>query len=125
MSGFGELEAAVMHLMWDADGPRSVRDLRTDLQRDREIAYTTVMTVMERLYRKQMLTRTQQGKAYLYRPAMSRADYTAEVMAAALADTKDRKAALVHLADKVTPREARLLFDVLASRAERRRGRRS
>lgn len=125
MSGFGELESAVMDIMWDADSPRSVRDVRTDLQRGREIAYTTVMTVMERLFRKQMLTRSEDGKAYLYQPAMSRADYAADVMAAALADTEDRTAALVHFADRVSPQEARQLMDILATRAGRRPGRRA
>jgi len=119
---FGELEALVMERMWSAGGAHSVREVLEDLRRDREIAYTTVMTVMERLYRKQLLTRVEQGKAYLYSPALSRADYTARAMAEALANTKDRDAALVHFADKVSVREARTLLDALAARTERRRG---
>ncbi|MCA1712756.1 MAG: BlaI/MecI/CopY family transcriptional regulator [Actinobacteria bacterium] len=124
MSKFGELEAAVMDRLWTAGDGRLVRDVLTELQVDREIAYTTVMTVMERLFRKGMLTRVQQGKAFIYAPAMTRADYTANAMAAALAGTRDRDAALVHFADKMTAREASTLLAALASRAERRRGRR-
>ena len=52
MSKFGELEATVMDRLWNANGARSVRDLMEDLQLERTIAYTTVMTVMERLFRK-------------------------------------------------------------------------
>lgn len=122
MSRFGELEAVVMDRLWSAHGPRTVRDVLVALQADREIAYTTVMTVMERLFRKGMLTRVEDGKAYTYEPAMSRADYTAEAMAAALADTKDRDAALVHFAGKVSAREARTLLAALAARTGRRRG---
>lgn len=110
-----------MERLWTYDGPQSVREVLKEMQCHREIAYTTVMTVMERLFRKGILTRVEDGKAYLYRPAMSRADYTAEAMAAALADTKDRDAALVHFAAKVTAREARTLLAALAARTERRR----
>ena len=122
MSAFGELEAAVMEVVWDSDSAVSVKDVRTDLLRGREIAYTTVMTVMERLYRKRLLTRVTAGKAYLYRPALSRADYTSDAMASALADTHDRTAALVHFADKVSAREARTLLEALVARIERRPG---
>ena len=121
---FGELEAVVMDRLWTTVEPRSVREVLTDLQADREIAYTTVMTVMERLFRKGMLTRVERGKAFIYEPAMTRADYTADAMAAALAETGDRDAALVHFADKMTPGEASILLAALASRGERRPGRR-
>lgn len=124
MSKFGELEASVMDRLWEAEGPRSVRDVLVDLQRTRDIAYTTVMTVMERLFRKGLLAREEAGKAFLYRPVLSRADYTADAMAAALADTRDRDAALVHFAQKVSAREARTLLAALAERSESRRSRR-
>jgi len=39
------------------------------------LAYTTIMTTVDRLYKKGMLRRRKQGKAYLYRPALSRQDY--------------------------------------------------
>ena len=123
MRSFGELEAVVMDTLWNAAAPRSVREVLTELQTSRDIAYTTVMTVMERLYRKGLLTRVEDGKAFLYQPMTSRADYTADVMAAALADSSDRTAALVHFADKMTAREARTLLAALAARTERRRGR--
>ena len=120
MAKFGELEASVMERMWDAEAPRSVRDVMEDLQQDRDIAYTTVMTVMERLFRKGMLTRVEQGRAYLYTAAQSRADYTAEVMADALASTTDKAATLVHFAERVSAREAKQLLRALSERAARR-----
>jgi predicted transcriptional regulator len=122
VSKFGELEATVMDRMWDAAAPRSVRDVMEDLQQSRTIAYTTVMTVMERLFRKGMLTRVEVGRAYLYSPAQSRADYTAGVMAETLANATDKAATLVHFADRVSAREAKQLLKALSERTARRDG---
>jgi hypothetical protein len=44
MRGFGDLEAVIMQRVWDHAQPVTVRDLVDELQREREIAYTTVMT---------------------------------------------------------------------------------
>lgn len=120
MSKFGELEATVMDRLWSADAARSVRELREELQSERTIAYTTVMTVMERLFRKGMLLREEDGRAYRYSPAQSRADYTAGVMADTLAGAKDRAATLVHFAERVSPSEARQLLQALADRSGKR-----
>ena len=120
MGKFGELEAAVMDRIWSADTPRSVRDIMEELQQGRTIAYTTVMTVMERLFRKQMLTRVEYGRAYLYSPAQSRADYTAGLMAETLANATDKAATLVHFADRVSAAEAKQLLKALSDRRTRR-----
>lgn len=120
MSKFGELEATVMDRMWSAEEPCSVRDILEDLQQGRSIAYTTVMTVMERLFRKGMLTRVEQGRAFLYSPAQSRADYTAGVMAQTLANATDKAATLVHFADRVSAAEAKQLIKALSDRTARR-----
>lgn len=119
MARVGELEATVMDRLWSADGPRSVRDVLEALRHDRPIAYTTVMTVLERLYRKGMLTRVEAGRAWMYSPAQNRADYTASVMAQALANATDKTATLVHFAERVTPREAQQLMKALADRDTR------
>jgi predicted transcriptional regulator len=120
VSRFGELEATVMDRMWNAKAPRSVRHVMEDLQQGRAIAYTTVMTVMERLFQKGMLTRVEDGRAYLYSAAQSRADYTAGVMAETLANTRDKAATLVHFADRVSASEARQLLKALSDRSARR-----
>jgi len=122
VSKFGELEATVMDRMWNADAPCSVRAMMEDLQQGRSIAYTTVMTVMERLFRKGMLTRVEVGRAYVYSPAQSRADYTAGVMAETLANATDKAATLVHFADRVSAREAKQLLKALSERTARRGG---
>ncbi len=62
-----------MQIVWDAEGPVSVRELLDRINRKRKpkLAYTTVMTVMSRLVEKQALTRRRQGRGYVYEPAVS------------------------------------------------------
>lgn len=120
MGKFGELEATVMDRLWSAEEPRSVREVLEDLQRDRTIAYTTVMTVLERLFRKGMLTRVEVGRAWVYSPTQSRADYTAGVMAETLATATDKAATLVHFVDRVSAREAKQLLKALTERDTRK-----
>ncbi|MFZ5622766.1 MAG: BlaI/MecI/CopY family transcriptional regulator [Pseudomonadota bacterium] len=72
-SGFdlGPLEAEVMRLVWER-GEVQVEEIHAALSREREIAYTTVMTVMSRLAAKGMLRRRKQGRAYIYKAAHER-----------------------------------------------------
>lgn len=73
-----ELEAEVMHEVWDAEPPVTVREIRAALNkrnRRKNRAYTTVMTIMARLHEKRLLTRKLQGKTYQYRPALSPEQY--------------------------------------------------
>ena len=57
MRTLGELEAAVMACLWQSQTPVSVRDVMDRLNADRDLAYTTVLTVLDNLHRKQMVTR--------------------------------------------------------------------
>lgn len=75
----GELEAAVMGILWSRQEWLSVRDVHEVLSADRDLAYTTVMTVLDRLAKKGLATRELDGRAWLYHPARTR---TAEVSAA-------------------------------------------
>jgi predicted transcriptional regulator len=77
---FGELEAVVMDAVWSADGPLTVRNVHDDLKSARQIAYTTVMSTMDNLYRKGWLRREKVGLAYHYRPIMSREEHSAKLM---------------------------------------------
>jgi len=113
----GDLEAAVMSVLWDADGTLSVRQVLDHLQPGRTIAYTTVMTVMDRLFKKGHLLREAAGNAFLYSPCATRADYTATLMAGALEADPDRGAALVHFTTRLND------ADTKALRAALRRGR--
>ena len=116
MRGFGDLEATLMNRLWDADGPRTVRDIHTDLATERQLAYTTVMTVMDKLHRKGWLTREPAGRAYTYTAAVTREQYTADLMSEALAASTDRSATLVAFLDQLDPTEAAQLRDALDER---------
>src|SRR5258706_13914730 len=72
MRGFGDLEAVVMQAMWRREDPATVRQVFEELAAGRRIAYTTVMTVMDNLYRKGFLDRQMTGRAWSYQPTASR-----------------------------------------------------
>ena len=72
MNSLGELERRVMDRLWATPGPQSVRDVHLALSAERDLAYTTVMTVLDRLAKKALVRRTRDGRAYLYEPAQGR-----------------------------------------------------
>ena len=74
----GPLESAVMERMW-ARRTATVRDIVDDLAKRRQLAYTTVMTIMTRLHEKGLLARERDGKGYTYRPAFSREEHRARL----------------------------------------------
>ena len=121
MRGLGELEAAVMHVVWDLTAPVTVRDVFEQLVRDRQLAYTTVMTVMDNLHRKGMLRRTKDGRAWLYEAVASRGEYTARVMRDVLRSADDQTAAMMHFVASMTEQESQTLRDLLRHRGGRRR----
>jgi predicted transcriptional regulator len=119
---FGELEAAIMELLWDADTPRLVRDVVDDLHPQRPLAYTTVMTVMDNLHRKGWLTRERDGRAWRYRTAVSRQDYAAHLMNDALATSADRAGALARFVEQIDAQDADALAQALADALAQRHG---
>jgi predicted transcriptional regulator len=118
----GELEAVVMDRLWSWDRPASVREVLDELNRERDLAYTTVMTVMDNLHRKGLLAREREGRAYLYRPTASREEHTAELMEAALATGGDRTAALLRFVNRMDPAEVAALRKALDAAGRRRKG---
>ena len=113
MRQFGELEAVIMDRLWQWGRPALVREMVDDLRNDRPIAYTTVMTVMENLYRKGWLRRHRDGRAWRYEPTGSRSGYTAALMSDALATSTDRRTALAHFVLQMSPHDADLLRQAL------------
>jgi len=109
----GELERAVMDVLWDRGAPATVRDV-ADALAARELAYTTVMTVLDRLAGKGMVERERTGRAWSYRPAAPRAVYIAQLMLDALELAGSKDAALVHFARSVTGDDADVLRAALA-----------
>ncbi len=69
----GELEAEIMRVMWRKE-ELSVQDVLNELSPQKPLAYTTVMTVMDRLSKKGLLLRKRSGKKYIYQAALSEAE---------------------------------------------------
>lgn len=91
----GELEDAVMTRVWQWNRPVTVREVLEDLQQERSIAYTTVMTVMDNLHQKGWVRREVDGRAYRYTAVSTRAAYSAALMNEAWAQSDNPAAALV------------------------------
>jgi predicted transcriptional regulator len=100
---FGELEAAIMECLWARTQPASVRDVLGELHTGKELAYTTVMTVLDNLHRKGVVTREMSGRAWLYQPAYSRDEHTARMLREVLGTSGDRQAALMHFVAELDP----------------------
>ncbi len=115
MKRLGALEAVVMQELWRADGPLSVREVLERLRGDRDLAYTTVMTVMDNLHGKGFTERTKEGRAYRYAPAFSREEHTASMLDEVLSDSPDRGAALMHFVGSLPDDEVAQLRAALSA----------
>jgi predicted transcriptional regulator len=108
------------HLWADKSGERwfTVREVHEELAREREIAYTTVMTVLQRLAKKRLVLEAKEGRAYLYRATSSISAVTADLMHDALqeAGSADRAAALTRFVEAASPAEVAILRRALAAR---------
>lgn len=108
-----------MERLWAAGEPVTVREVHQGLSGDRELAYTTVMTVLDRLAKKGLAERERDGKAWRYRAAAPREDLVADLMRDALDGAGDRQAALVRFVDQVSDADAALLREALTRLAAR------
>ncbi len=107
----GSLERSVMDVLWRATSALTVREVQERLEAggSADLAYTTVMTVLDRLGAKEMVSRERDGRAFRYTAALSREAATAELLNATLDSSGDRTAALLHFARTVDPAEAAAL----------------
>jgi predicted transcriptional regulator len=106
---FGDLESVVMERIWRLGRPVVVREIFEELKAERTIAYTTVMTVMDKLHHKGWLRREPRGRAYAYEAVASREAYTARLMRDAWATSDNQAAAFVHFLEQLSEPEARAL----------------
>ncbi len=118
MANLGDLERDVMAQLWDAAAPLTVRQVHERLAAggaggaSRELAYTTVMTVLDRLAKKGVVRQERADRAYRYSAVQTREQMTAELMLDALGAAPDgatRDAALVHFVGRVGPAAAAAL----------------
>lgn len=119
MRGFGELEQAIMDVVWAAEGPLTVREVLDQLNRERpqQLAYNTVQTVMEILHRKGWLSRAKDGRAFRYQATKDREEYAATLIDQVWATGADRAATLVRLFEQLDDGEVAELRAALAVRS--------
>ncbi len=118
MAGLGELERAVMDHLWSTSEPQTVRQVHEALATHRELAYTTVMTVLQRLAKKHLVIQQRDDRAHRYLPVNKREELVASLMVDALAQAPEsggRAAALVHFVGQVNADEADALREALAA----------
>ncbi|MGV0836477.1 BlaI/MecI/CopY family transcriptional regulator [Mycolicibacterium thermoresistibile] len=117
MTRLGDLEHEVMDHLWSAREPQTVRQVHEALAARRDLAYTTVMTVLHRLAKKNLVVQHRDDRAHRYAPAYGRDELVAGLMVDALdqvADSGSRQAALVHFVERVGADEAEALRRALA-----------
>lgn len=120
VKGFGELEAAIMDALWRAEGPLVVRQVRETMAYDRDVAYTTVMTVTNILFHKGLLNREKAGRAWLYWPRESREEYTARMMNEVLNGGGDPDTTLVRFLEGFSDEDVARFDEVLREVQDRR-----
>ncbi|MBB5796594.1 putative transcriptional regulator [Streptomyces caelestis] len=109
----GELEDAVMSRVWKWNRPVTVREVLEDLQKERSIAYTTVMTVLDNLHQKGWVRREAEGRAYRYEAVSTRAAYAASLMNEAWSQSDNPAAALVAFFGMMSEEQRETLRDAV------------
>lgn len=109
MRAFGHLERDVMRAIWQSADPLTGHQVAAKLSPQRDIAYTTLITVVERLREKGLLTRVRDGRSYRYRALVSADDYAASLMTQVLEDSANRQGALLRFAGQLDGEEAATL----------------
>ncbi|HEC10567.1 MAG TPA: BlaI/MecI/CopY family transcriptional regulator [Acidimicrobiales bacterium] len=110
--GMGPLEAEVMEYLWMV-GTGTPAEVRTGLGAD--LAYTTVMTILTRLWKKGFLERERTGRSFTYRPVESQAEHRARGMRSTLDKASDREAVLSRFVDELSEGDTRTLRRLLES----------
>lgn len=113
---YGPLEIKVLEALWARDAPACVRDLRPQFE---FVAYTTLMTTLDRLFRKGTLARVKSGRAFYYRPKSSQQELISELAGSAFATLLPGDAAAVRpilsmFVDTVGDRDHALLDELEA-----------
>ncbi|MFC4469126.1 BlaI/MecI/CopY family transcriptional regulator [Streptomyces xiangluensis] len=102
-----------MSRVWKWNRPVTVREVLEDLQQERSIAYTTVMTVLDNLHQKGWVRREAEGRAYRYEAVSTRAAYAAALMNEAWSRSDNPAAALVAFFGMMSPEQRAALRDAL------------
>ncbi|MGI5138000.1 BlaI/MecI/CopY family transcriptional regulator [Streptomyces sp. CA-106110] len=102
-----------MTRVWKWNRPVTVREVLEDLQQERSIAYTTVMTVLDNLHQKGWVRREAEGRAYRYEAVSTRAAYAAALMNDAWSQSDNAAAALVAFFGMMSDEQRQALNDAV------------
>jgi predicted transcriptional regulator len=115
----GELEAQVMDVLWDTGEWLTPGQVHEVLAQERQIAYTTAMTILVRLWKKGRVERRREGRAYAYFPTVTREEHAAVRMRDILEGAGDHSAALTHFLQSLPAGDRARLRRMLESRKRR------
>lgn len=115
-TAFGPLEIRVLESLWSRTTPSCVRDIQPDFP---GVAYTTLMTTLDRLYRKGTLSRSKMGRAFYYKPKSSQQGLISELAGSTFAsmlptDTATLRPIMSLFVDTVGQRDEELLDELEA-----------
>jgi len=114
MAHLGDLERAVMDVIWDADESLTAYDVKDALEADgRELAATTLLTVLSRLDKKGFVASDRSARPHRYRALATREAHMAELMHEVLGETHDRSAVLARFVGGVSPEDQAVLRKLL------------
>jgi predicted transcriptional regulator len=109
----GKLEREVMEFVWSR-GEVSVRDFYE--QDSNQLAYTTVMTTLDRLYKKGLLSRRKEGKAFFYLARQSKTEFkqgfVRRLVNTVFQGTEEARPLLASLVESVSEHDRKLLDDL-------------
>ena len=119
MATLGELERAMMDLLWDSAEAATANELREQLAArgggGKDLAVTTGPTGPSRLEKKSLVERERDPRPHRYRAVTTRAEHTAELMHEALGSASDREAVLARFIGSVSESEAQTLRRLLGA----------
>jgi predicted transcriptional regulator len=101
----GQLETLVMDALWGSDDWLTPGDVAQRIERQHPVAYTTVMTILVRLWDKGMVDRRSQGRAYAYHPVLTKDEWAAQRMHELLDTAGDGTAALAHFVSSMSAKQ--------------------
>ncbi|WP_394941013.1 BlaI/MecI/CopY family transcriptional regulator [Psychromicrobium sp. YIM B11713] len=118
MATLGDLERSVMDLLWQQPSPLTANELRdllshSEASQGKELAVTTVLTVLSRLEKKGLVERERDIRPHRYRSVTTREEHTAELMHEVLGSAPDREAVLARFIGSVSADEASTLRKLL------------
>jgi predicted transcriptional regulator len=117
----GELEKLVLNYLWK-EGEADVKQIHSILSQERQSSVNTIQSALERLYKKQLLSRTKQGHAYHYRARVEREQLIAQLIKDVASDFTSKHdqsglmAAFVSLSSELSMADLDRLEDIIEQR---------